>query len=207
MQRLTRFANPHPVGAGRILNGLRAACKAGAAFDAMLALAAVSGKDDSMRRLLALLIAAAALLGSVAVARESLGVFDGWGAFRDDTGPRCYAIAEPARASGTGSYATISFWPASRVRAQLYVHLPAAARADRPVMLVVGERRFALIARGTGAWATQRRMDAAIVAAMREAPQMGIAATGRDGTRIAAGWPLAGAATAIDAAALGCVRP
>jgi hypothetical protein len=153
------------------------------------------------------LCATGALLASAAFARESLGVFDGWGAFRDDAGPRCYAVAEPSRASGPGSYATISFWPASRVRAQLYVHLPAPARGDRPVMLVVGERRFALTARGTGAWAAQPRMDAAIVAAMREAPRMGIAATARDGTRIAAGWPLAGAATAIDAAALGCVRP
>jgi len=43
---------------------------------------------------LAFLIAAFA---TPAQARDSLGVFESWGAFRDPSVPRCYAIAEPVR--------------------------------------------------------------------------------------------------------------
>ena len=36
-----------------------------------------------------------------AAPRAALGIFDGWGAFRDPTTPRCYAIAAPAATIGT----------------------------------------------------------------------------------------------------------
>ncbi len=163
----------------------------------------------------AVLCAALLTSGAGAAGRISLGVFDGWGAFRDDgdaaqapaTPPRCFAIAEASSGNQRGAYATIGFWPGARLRSQLFVRLGTAAQTGRPVVLAVGERRFALVARGDGAWAAHARMDAAIVAAMRGARSMGISATGRNGARIIAGWRLAGAATAIDAAALGCAAP
>jgi hypothetical protein len=34
-----------------------------------------------------------------AQARDALGVYEGWGAFRDARPPRCYAIAQPVRKS------------------------------------------------------------------------------------------------------------
>ena len=44
-----------------------------------------------MRRLLPLILLA---LASPLAARDSLGVFGQWGAFRDPDVPRCYAIAK-----------------------------------------------------------------------------------------------------------------
>ena len=49
-------------------------------------------------------------------------------------------------------------------------------------------------------------MDAAIVAALRNASAMSVSAIDAQGRTLSAGWPLQGAATAIDAAGLGCAR-
>lgn len=49
-------------------------------------------------------------------------------------------------------------------------------------------------------------MDAAIVAAIRSAKSMTIESIGRDGRPIVDAYLLRGAATAIDAASLGCSR-
>lgn len=147
------------------------------------------------------LAAVAMLVAAPAAARDSLGIFEDWAAFRDPargTAPlRCYAIAEPERTSVRGAYATVGHWPASRVRGQIYIHLPSAARG--PVSLQVGSRSFSLTARSEGLWAADARSDAAIVAAMRGSLRMRVSAGRQSAT-----WRLRGAATAIDAAALGC---
>ncbi len=137
-----------------------------------------------------------------AMARDSLGVFDGWAAFRDPASAngqrRCYAIAETE--SGAGGYATVGFWPAARVRAQVHVRLPRPMTPGTGT-LSIGSRRFTMTVRGRGMWARDARMDAAIVAAMRGERSMTASAGSWSGR-----WILSGAATAIDAAALGCAR-
>jgi len=152
------------------------------------------------------LLPLAILLATPALARDSLGVFGDWAAFRDPATPRCYAIAEPDSASIAGGYATIGFWPAARVRTQIFLRFPRNLDPARAPALTVGGQRFLLTARGAGAWARDARMDAAIVAAMRSAPAMSVTAIGERGGTMTATWRLRGAATAIDAAALGCAR-
>ena len=144
-----------------------------------------------------------ALAATPALARDSLGVFEDWAAFRDPASGnaplRCYAIAEPSQANAPGLYATVGHWPVSRVRSQFYIRLPRAASGT--ATLTIASRRFTLTARGSGLWAADARTDAAIVAAMRSAGSMSVSAGG-----LSASWRLRGAATAIDAAALGCAR-
>ena len=150
----------------------------------------------------------AGLLALPAAARDSLGVFDAWAAFRDPpqrAAPlRCYAIAEPESANAPGGYATVAFWPQARVRGQFHVRLPAGVAAPTSAFLVIDGRRFALVGRGVGRgaglWAADARGDAAIVAALRGARAMAVEAG-----NWRAAWPLRGAASAIDSAALGCV--
>ena len=57
---------------------------------------------------------------------------------------------------------------------------------------------------GGDAWAVDRRMDAGIVAAMRSAQSMTVSARDAAGRGFSNTYPLAGAATAMDAAAIGC---
>ncbi|MGF7204194.1 hypothetical protein GGQ82_003275 [Sphingobium olei] len=160
-----------------------------------------------MRAFLLLPICALSIAGPAA-ARDSLGIFDSWGAFRDPRAPRCYAIAQPILPAGQTprGFASVGTWPRQRVRGQVHFRLSRMRRSDAPVLLKVGERRFTLVAGQMDAWAADARADAQIIAAMRSATGMSIASVGANGRGFADNYALRGAATAIDAAALGCAR-
>lgn len=151
---------------------------------------------------------ALALMASPATARTSLGTFDSWGAFRDEGPTRCFAIAEPYRRTGGKwrSFAAISTWPQSGVRGQVQVRLGRELLVGAPVLLIVGAQKFAMVAGGADAWAPDPRVDAGLVAAMRNAQGFSVRARAATGGSLSESYALKGAATAIDAAALGCAR-
>ncbi len=140
-------------------------------------------------------------------ARTSLGMFDGWGAFRDDSPSRCFAIARPVRGGGGKwqPFASIATWPQARVRGQVHIRLSREKLSSANVTLTIGDRRFAMVAGGADVWAPDPRIDAAIVAMMRSAPSMSVETRAATGAGFADVYALKGAATAMDAAALGCV--
>lgn len=152
------------------------------------------------------------LAATPVAARDSLGIFESWGAFRDpgsnQKGPRCYAIAEAVARRGQGQkgFASVGNWPRQRVRGQLHIRLSRARAPQSPVTLGVGDRRFTLVAGQVDAWAPDARNDAQIIAAMRSASSMSVQTVGADGRAFADSYALRGAATAIDAAALGCAK-
>lgn len=150
-----------------------------------------------------------ALAPAIAQARDTLGIFEGWGAFRDAVPARCFAIAEPAarsRGSGWRAFAAVSTWPGKGVRGQLHVRLTRPHMAGQPIILTIGDRSFPLLAGGADAWAPDRRADAAIVAALRSGSSMSIEGRADNGAAFVDAYRLRGAATAIDAAALGCAK-
>ena len=160
---------------------------------------------------LKLLIALAiGIAPAAASARDSLGIFGQWGAFRDPETPRCYAIAEPARTSAGraewSAFASVGSWPKRGIRSQLHVRLSREHTPETTVYLSIGERRFALKAGAADAWAQDARMDAAIIAAMRSAETMSVEGRAKNRRGFSDIYSLKGAATAMDAAALGCAR-
>ena len=136
-----------------------------------------------------------------AAAKLSLGVYDGWGAFRDEAQRRCYAIAEPPYKASSRPFASVGFWPQQGVRAQVYFRLSRDKRVGAPMSVSFCEQRFPLRSGGRNAWALDARTDAAIIAAMRSAKSMSI-----QGGGVVDSYQLRGAASAIDAAALSCAR-
>lgn len=163
-----------------------------------------------MQRWLFLFLTTAAIPASgFAAAPAALGIFDGWGAFRDSATPRCYALAAPSATIGkpqVKAYASVGYWPKSRIRGQFYVRLSKERAPQRELRLTIGSRRFILTGNRAHGWASDPRMDAAIVAAMRSAPSMSVESGTATGGAIADTYRLRGAATAIDAAALGCAK-
>jgi hypothetical protein len=158
-----------------------------------------------------LAIAAAGLLASAppAFARESLGLYSDWGAFRDPAAPRCYAIAMAQPSTKEREYqpfATVGTWPKRQLRGQVHFRLSRKIAAGSRISLSIGRERFTLTGGGGDAWAVDRRMDAAIVAAMRSAETMTVSARDSAGRGFSNTWALAGAASAMDAAAIGCAR-
>jgi len=161
------------------------------------------------RGFIVICIAAAAGLAAPAFARDSLGMFASWGAFRDPAVPRCYAIAmaEPStKQRDYQPYAAVGTWPRRGVRGQVHFRLSRKLAPDARITLSIGRDRYQLTGGGGDAWAVDRRMDAAIVAAMRSAPRMTVSARDAAGRPFVNSWTLEGAATALDAASIGCVQ-
>lgn len=155
------------------------------------------------------LFAVVAVLAAPALARDSLGVFDGWGAFRDPGVPRCYAIAaaEPSpRERRFEPFASVGTWPNRGVRNQLHLRLSRPVRDGGAIRLQVGRNSFDLVGGSGDAWARDKAMDAAVIAAIRSAETMRVSAIDESGNRFSDRYDLAGAATAIDAATVGCAR-
>ena len=149
------------------------------------------------------------LAATPVLARDSLGLFETWGAFRDPGVPRCYAIAMAAPSTlqrDFQPYATVGVWPKRGLRNQVHLRVSRKLQSGAPIVLSIGRERFTLTGGGADAWSADRRMDAAIVAAMRSATSMTVNARGADGRGFSNTWQLAGAATAIDAALIGCAR-
>ena len=165
-----------------------------------------------MRRALTALAAPVALLAAAPLAaKDSLGVFSGWGAFRDPNVPRCYAIAQPQENDRAGQYqpfASVGTWPRRNpaIRNQLHLRLSRAVERGGAIRLTIGGQRFELAGGGGDAWARDQRMDAAIVAAMRSAGSMSVSARDAAGRLFTDEYNLEGAATAMDAASVGCSR-
>lgn len=160
-----------------------------------------------MKRLVTIFAVLLAGLATPALARDALGMFGEWAAFRDPAVPRCYAIAKAAPSTlqrDYQPYADVAFWPKQGVRGQVHFRLSRKLAGDAKITLNIGGQRIALTGGGGDAWAVDKRGDAAIVAAMRSAREMTVSARDARGRGFSNTWQLTGAATAMDAAAVGC---
>ncbi|MDO6415918.1 hypothetical protein Q4F19_16120 [Sphingomonas sp. BIUV-7] len=155
------------------------------------------------RRAAGMMMMLAPWLAAAAGAPQSLGQFGRWGAFRAGDPVRCYAIAQPARSGkADAAFLTISSWPARRLFRQVHVRLRGAAEPG--AVLAIGERRFPLVTKEADGWPSAgdgRR----IALFLREGEAVRVTARIR-GRRITDVYPGAGAASAIDAADLACLR-
>lgn len=139
--------------------------------------------------------------------KQALGIFGQWGAFRDAA--RCYAISEPSgtrRRDGGRAFIAVGNWPGRNIRGQLHVRFAWPKRAGSAVLLRIDERTFQLIGGGADGWAPDAGADAAIVAAMRTGVEMSVETRSEGGGLLRDLYPLRGAATAIDAAAIACAH-
>ena len=143
------------------------------------------------------------------LAKDSLGVFGQWGAFRDPDVPRCYAIAAAEATRNRRDfdpYASVGTWPRRNIRGQVHFRLSRELSANPRVRLAIGGQRFDLTGGGSDAWAASAREDAAVLAAMRSGSRLSISATDKNGNRFSDRYSLEGAATALDAAQVGCAQ-
>ncbi|WP_341208722.1 invasion associated locus B family protein [uncultured Sphingomonas sp.] len=150
-----------------------------------------------------------ALLATAAL-REPLGVWQRWAALRETPGPHCVAVAQPLRRDGTtdrrGGFALVAARAGPRRAPSVRFRLSRPRGEGAPLTLIIGERRFALIGDRESAHAADAETDRAIVGAMRGASAMTLTTLDVGGRTLNDTYPLAGAATAIDAAQLGCAR-
>lgn len=154
-------------------------------------------------------LAALVLLAAPATARDPIGTFGRWGAFRDPSPRHCFAISEPVQTVvgwTQRGFVSVARWPSAGTRAQLHVRLSRPRHPRAAVTLSIGERRFTLTAGPTDAWAPDDATDRAIVAAMRSGRSLSIESLTTRRRPFVDAYALNGAATAIDAAILACAR-
>ncbi len=160
-----------------------------------------------MRRFAFLCLAFSAAAAAAAPSR--LIVAGGsWASF--DRGTACEALARPIAPPRRGegqAHVAVAFDRGGPRQGQLFVRLRRPARPGSSVMLVVGGQPFQLLARGTSAWSRDPAQEAAILAAMRGAGGLRVTARDASGRRMTDRYLLAGAPTAIDAAAAACSLP
>ncbi len=159
-----------------------------------------------MARLLLLLCASLTFAAPAAAQRQSLGIFGTWGAFRDQA--RCYAITTPYQApapQGWQPFASIGHWP-GRGGGQLHVRLSREKRPGSAVLVRIDGQSFQLVGNGRDAWGPDGRADDAIMTAMRTGIEMVVITRAVGGILVRDHYRLRGAATAMDAAAIACLR-
>ncbi len=140
------------------------------------------------------------------LARDSLGIYQGWGAFRDSQPSRCYAVAEPEEATGAGAFATVSWWPEKALRGQFHVRLSSTIRPTSDVYLDSGGRRWRLTKGEREAWSPSPKHDSFILAKLRSAGSFVISVESGGERTYRDMYALRGAPSAFDAAALGCAK-
>jgi len=161
-----------------------------------------------MRPLVAFLVLA--MLGDPARAAQRLLLARGhWAALQSSDRRHCQAAARSLRDAPKGvrqARAAFTFDTGRGRRGELYVQLSRVARPGSSVMLSVGNQPFQLVGRGPHAWSSGPAQEAAIIAAARAATGMRAEARDPSGRRFVDRYLLAGAPSAIDAAAAGCPR-
>ena len=146
-----------------------------------------------------------ALLGFAAPAAASaapqiVAASGRWAALRGDRSCEAATLGLlPATRTRGAARASLAFEPGRR-RGEFAALLSRKARDDA-VMLTIGETPFLLVARGNHAWSRGPVQEAAIIAAIRASGGMRLEARSVRGTRFVDRFDLAGAPTAIDAAA------
>jgi len=149
-----------------------------------------------------------ALLGIAAPALAAGSVIyagTNWAAV--DRGPVCEALSRSLRIAAKDKVqATAGFaFTADRRRwGEFHARLSRVTRAGSSVMMSIGDQQFLLVSRGDQAWSSGPLQEQAIIAAARSSTGMRV--EGRDGAgrRFVDPYGLAGAPTAIDAAAARC---
>jgi hypothetical protein len=146
-------------------------------------------------------------LGSPASAR-TLYAGPHWAALERNTS--CAAVARSELIAPKGreqARASISFDRAGSGRRQgeLHLRLSRTARPGSQALLVIGNRSFQLATRGPDAWSRGPAQERAIIAALRLAGDLRVRFRSVGGG-FTDRYLLAGAPTAIDAAAAACSR-
>ena len=146
------------------------------------------------------------VLAASAGARGSV-LFGGGGWAAIDRGGVCEALSRSAKIAPKGKVqasAGFAFTPDHKRWGEFHARLSRVSRAASSVILHIGEQPFLLVSREDWAWSRGPAQEQAIIDAARLGGHMSVEARDQAGVRFIDPYALAGAPTAIDAAAARC---
>lgn len=130
-----------------------------------------------------------------------------WAAF--DRGQACEAVSRallPEDPDKPAAVLALTFDRSGRRTGELSVRFRRPLREGSSVILTIGAQPFTLAARGQAAWSRGAAQEKAILAAIRASGGARVTARDQAGRRMVDRFLLAGAPTAIDAAAAACSK-
>lgn len=149
-----------------------------------------------------------ALIGATAFAEARGAVIYAGGAWAAiDRGGLCEALARSVRIAAKGKVqatAGFAFTSDHRRWGEFSARLSRIPRPGSSVMATVGTQPFLLVTRGGWAWSRGPLQEQAMIAAVRGGSGMRVEGRDMSGRRFVDHYVLAGAPTAIDAAAAAC---
>jgi hypothetical protein len=158
-----------------------------------------------VKRLFALVLGLAAAAVAHASAARVVYAGPAWAAL--DLGATCDARARSELIAPKGKVqanAGFAFTPDRRLWGQFHAQLSRLPRPGSTVMLTVGGQSFLLVSRGGWAWSSGPAEEQAIIDLARVGDRIRIRFRDQSGRRFTDSYLLAGAPTAIDAAAAAC---
>lgn len=154
-------------------------------------------------------ILSTALLTATPAQTRVLAAGGSWAAI-ERSGAVCEAISRSELLAPRGeeqARVAIAFDRSGSRHGQLHARLSRPARGGAHAMLTVGTDQYLLMTRGSDAWSRGPAQEQAIIASLRRGQRMRLQWQGAGGRRFTDYYLLAGAPTAIDAAAAACARP
>jgi len=124
-----------------------------------------------------------------------------------DRGDACVALTKAVRIAAKGKVQASAGFSFSRDRrrwGEFHARLSHMPRPGSTMILTVGDQPFLLVAGSGWAWSRGSQQEQAIIAAVRNFGGMRVEGRDLGGRRFADRYELAGAPTAIDAAAARC---
>ena len=124
-----------------------------------------------------------------------------------DRGDACVALTKAVRIAAKGKVQASAGFSFSRDRrrwGEFHARLSHMPRPGSTMILTVGDQPFLLVAGSGWAWSRGSQQEQAIIAAVRNSGGMRVEGRDLGGRRFADRYELAGAPTAIDAAAARC---
>lgn len=146
------------------------------------------------------------LANSAAFARGAV-IYAGGGWAAIDRGEVCEALSRSEKVVAKDKVqpvAGFAFSADHRRWGEFHAQLSRVSRPGSSVILHMGDQPFLLVSRGDWAWSNGPPQEQAIIAAARNGGEMRIEARDQAGVRFIDPYALAGAPTAIDAAAARC---
>lgn len=131
-----------------------------------------------------------------------------WAAF--DRGRQCEAVSRallPEALDKPAATLALTFDRAGRRSGELSVRFRRPLREGSSIILTIGAQPFELVGRDGAAWSRGPAQESAILAALRASGGARVSARNAGGGRMTERFLLAGAPTAIDAAAAACAQP
>ena len=154
-----------------------------------------------------LVFAIAALAGAASLQARVLHSGGYWAVVERSGGRSCEAVSRSEIQAAKGreqARASFTFDRIGGRRGQLHLTLSRSARPGASALLNVGGQSFLLLTSGNHAWSRGPAQEMAIMAAVRRASDMRLRVRDSAGRGFSDRYLLAGAPTAIDAAAVAC---